>query len=168
MSDRRMLPQLSWKSPLRCRQLRHRWHLPARLGWASPCHHHCISGRPGTKKGHWILSTLIGDWRRSLHAVVPGNSGQAKVKTPRLIQRWEVGGDAPGVELFESWARVLGSPPSLYPHPLSPPSPPVQQHRAVLGRTWKRSRVRRRPRQEVEWQVRKSRTWYSKGKVHTP
>ena len=33
---------------------------------------------------------------------------------------------------------------------------------------WKRSRVRRRPRQEVEWQVRKSRTWYSKGKVHTP
>jgi len=63
---------------------------------------------------------------------------------------------------------VLRSPPSLYPHPLSPPSPPVQQHRAVLGRTWKRSRVRRRPRQEVEWQVRKSRTWYSKGKVHTP
>ena len=53
--------------------------------------------------------------------------------------------------LFESLGLDgLRSPPSLYPHPLSPPSPPVQQHRAVLGRTWKRSRVRRRPRQEVE------------------
>ena len=56
--------------------------------------------------------------------MVPGNSGQAQVKTPRLIQRWELGGDAPAVELFESRARRLALPALSLPPPLIPPKSP--------------------------------------------
>ena len=61
--------------------------------------------------------------------MVPGNSGQAQVKTPGLIQRWELGGDAPGSELFcvsryVGGARRLALPTLSLPPPLIPPKSP--------------------------------------------
>ena len=89
--------------------------------------------------------------------------GPWKLESPRRHQETGVNAEArqankvPGGRWGPRESRVLrsrGGPgvalDGLGSSPAPPKPPPVHQHRAVLGRTRKRSRVRRRLRQEIE------------------